>query len=279
MFARGRSAEIVHGDATELELEGSLDAILTSPPYPGLIDYHEQHRYAYEILGSGRSPRARAGCGSRGYEPPRHRELHGGHLSGPRPLLGATRGRSTGARRRQRPSRPLPGDPRAKRPPSRRAARAPRQSPNRATSGRVLRVDSRLCTRNVRDPTRLSGPADTRGSLARWSRERTRHEKALAPAVAGDGDCVSGAPRRPRRDERCSRHAARSKHRRHAAARERCGDEPEDPQQRDQLLEGRESLPASVRLRARPASGRAGGAAGSRGPTGRRCRAPPVRPA
>ena len=26
------------------------DAILTSPPYPGLIDYHEQHRYAYELF-------------------------------------------------------------------------------------------------------------------------------------------------------------------------------------------------------------------------------------
>jgi len=24
--------------------------VLTSPPYPGLIDYHEQHRYAYELL-------------------------------------------------------------------------------------------------------------------------------------------------------------------------------------------------------------------------------------
>ena len=23
---------------------------MTSPPYPGLIDYHEQHRYAYELL-------------------------------------------------------------------------------------------------------------------------------------------------------------------------------------------------------------------------------------
>ena len=30
---------------------GGLDAVLTSPPYPGLIDYHEQHRYAYELLG------------------------------------------------------------------------------------------------------------------------------------------------------------------------------------------------------------------------------------
>jgi hypothetical protein len=25
--------------------------IITSPPYPGLIDYHLQHRYAYELLG------------------------------------------------------------------------------------------------------------------------------------------------------------------------------------------------------------------------------------
>jgi len=24
--------------------------VITSPPYPGLIDYHEQHRYAYELL-------------------------------------------------------------------------------------------------------------------------------------------------------------------------------------------------------------------------------------
>jgi hypothetical protein len=49
--ARGRSAQIVHGDSTEVALDGTFDAIVTSPPYPGLIDYHEQHRYAYEILG------------------------------------------------------------------------------------------------------------------------------------------------------------------------------------------------------------------------------------
>ena len=29
---------------------GRTTRILTSPPYPGLIDYHEQHRYAYELL-------------------------------------------------------------------------------------------------------------------------------------------------------------------------------------------------------------------------------------
>jgi hypothetical protein len=49
--ARRREARVIHGDSTEVELDGSFDAILTSPPYPGLIDYHEQHRYAYEILG------------------------------------------------------------------------------------------------------------------------------------------------------------------------------------------------------------------------------------
>jgi hypothetical protein len=49
--ARGARAEVLHADATEVALDGTFDAILTSPPYPGLIDYHEQHRYAYEILG------------------------------------------------------------------------------------------------------------------------------------------------------------------------------------------------------------------------------------
>jgi DNA modification methylase len=45
------AAEVVHGDARSVSLQGRFDAILTSPPYPGLIDYHEQHRYAYELLG------------------------------------------------------------------------------------------------------------------------------------------------------------------------------------------------------------------------------------
>jgi hypothetical protein len=53
-FARVRAhteAEVLHGDARVLELAGGYDAVVTSPPYPGLIDYHEQHRYAYELLG------------------------------------------------------------------------------------------------------------------------------------------------------------------------------------------------------------------------------------
>jgi len=44
-------AAILHGDARELDLRGPYDGVVTSPPYPGLIDYHEQHRYAYELLG------------------------------------------------------------------------------------------------------------------------------------------------------------------------------------------------------------------------------------
>jgi hypothetical protein len=48
--ARGREALVRHGDSRELDWDGRFDAVLTSPPYPGLIDYHEQHRYAYELL-------------------------------------------------------------------------------------------------------------------------------------------------------------------------------------------------------------------------------------
>jgi len=49
--SRGREAVVLHGDSRELAWPGPFDAVVTSPPYPGLIDYHEQHRYAYELLG------------------------------------------------------------------------------------------------------------------------------------------------------------------------------------------------------------------------------------
>jgi hypothetical protein len=45
-----RAATVLHGDALGVALAGRFDGILTSPPYPGLIDYHEQHRYAYELF-------------------------------------------------------------------------------------------------------------------------------------------------------------------------------------------------------------------------------------
>ena len=49
--AEGRIARMLHGDSRAIDLEGPYDGVVTSPPYPGLIDYHEQHRYAYELLG------------------------------------------------------------------------------------------------------------------------------------------------------------------------------------------------------------------------------------
>jgi DNA methylase len=53
-FARvreeGREAQVLHGDARSVEYDLTFDGVVTSPPYPGLIDYHEQHRYAYELL-------------------------------------------------------------------------------------------------------------------------------------------------------------------------------------------------------------------------------------
>jgi hypothetical protein len=43
--------DVLHADARTVALPRRLTGVVTSPPYPGLIDYHEQHRYAYELLG------------------------------------------------------------------------------------------------------------------------------------------------------------------------------------------------------------------------------------
>lgn len=40
-----------HEDSRIVDLPKGIDMVFTSPPYIGLIDYHEQHRYAYELLG------------------------------------------------------------------------------------------------------------------------------------------------------------------------------------------------------------------------------------
>jgi hypothetical protein len=48
--SKGESV-VIHADARSVVLPRSADGVITSPPYPGLIDYHEQHRYAYELLG------------------------------------------------------------------------------------------------------------------------------------------------------------------------------------------------------------------------------------
>jgi DNA methylase len=42
--------EVLHADARTVRLPIGATGVITSPPYPGLIDYHEQHRYSYELL-------------------------------------------------------------------------------------------------------------------------------------------------------------------------------------------------------------------------------------
>ena len=61
------SVEILHGDARHVGPPGPVDLVLTSPPYPGLIDYHEQHAYAFELLGLERRDGDEIGRGVRGY--------------------------------------------------------------------------------------------------------------------------------------------------------------------------------------------------------------------
>jgi DNA modification methylase len=41
---------VFHGDSRHEKIP-PIDGLITSPPYVGLIDYHEQHRYAYELFG------------------------------------------------------------------------------------------------------------------------------------------------------------------------------------------------------------------------------------
>ena len=64
-------ATVLHADARSAPLPAGIDGVVTSPPYPGLIDYHEQHRYAYELLGLDDRREPRAGCGGSRHRPPR----------------------------------------------------------------------------------------------------------------------------------------------------------------------------------------------------------------
>jgi len=51
LIRKNANAQVIHGDSREIELPNGIDMVFTSPPYVGLIDYHEQHKYAYELLG------------------------------------------------------------------------------------------------------------------------------------------------------------------------------------------------------------------------------------
>lgn len=68
-FDRIRSkatVEVIHGDSREVKLPKGIDMVFTSPPYIGLIDYHEQHKYAYELLGLKNNEEKEIGPAKRG---------------------------------------------------------------------------------------------------------------------------------------------------------------------------------------------------------------------
>ena len=137
-FARVRSrksAIVLHGDARELALPGPFDAVVTSPPYPGLIDYHEQHRYAYELLGPRRPARARDRRRRARHVEGRARGVHGRDRGGSRRVRGGVEAAWTRGDRRQRPSRPVSGDPLALGARARAALPAAREPPYRPRSG------------------------------------------------------------------------------------------------------------------------------------------------
>jgi DNA modification methylase len=60
--------EIIQGDARIVKLPDDLkiDGVFTSPPYIGMIDYHEQHRYAYELFNLPRFNELEIGPASKG---------------------------------------------------------------------------------------------------------------------------------------------------------------------------------------------------------------------
>lgn len=64
---RSTEATVLHGDARALDPPGPVGLVVTSPPYPGLIDYHEQHAYAFELLGLERRDAEEIGRGVAGY--------------------------------------------------------------------------------------------------------------------------------------------------------------------------------------------------------------------
>ncbi|MBI4199156.1 MAG: class I SAM-dependent methyltransferase [Chloroflexi bacterium] len=62
---KNAEADVVCGDSRQVEFP-PCDLVLTSPPYVGLIDYHEQHRYAYELLSLRQNSQAEIGSAAFG---------------------------------------------------------------------------------------------------------------------------------------------------------------------------------------------------------------------
>ena len=59
---------LLQGDARiiKLPIGKEIDGVFTSPPYLGLIDYHDQHRYAYELFNFKEHPEAEIGSPNNG---------------------------------------------------------------------------------------------------------------------------------------------------------------------------------------------------------------------
>jgi DNA modification methylase len=67
------SMKVIQGDSREIDFNkvegykgGKFDGIFTSPPYVGLIDYHDQHCYAYELFGFENNDSKEIGPASKG---------------------------------------------------------------------------------------------------------------------------------------------------------------------------------------------------------------------
>ncbi|CAN5633304.1 MAG: class I SAM-dependent methyltransferase [Actinobacteria bacterium] len=73
--------EVIHADSQRLDLPIQPHGVITSPPYPGLIDYHEQHRYAYELLGLDDRSDIELGRARRGTSRPALREYVDGMVA------------------------------------------------------------------------------------------------------------------------------------------------------------------------------------------------------
>ena len=109
--ADGCVARMLHGDARAIDLEGPYDGVITSPPYPGLIDYHEQHRYAYELLGVDERRDLELGRPARRNGPGGDRGVRRRRRTRARERALVARARRADVHRRQRPPRPLSRDP------------------------------------------------------------------------------------------------------------------------------------------------------------------------
>ncbi len=71
------AANVIWDDSRTVKLR-PFDMIMTSPPYVGLIDYHDQHRYAYELLDLPQRADSEIGAAFKGKSIRAHEEyMHG----------------------------------------------------------------------------------------------------------------------------------------------------------------------------------------------------------